>query len=259
MRRSVLIALALCLSLAQARVRFFFTSNGDDLAAEIITTMRHAEQRIQAGRPASIDISMFQFSHQGLAEELARLAVENPELRIRLILDLSEIAGSGRGAGPWLEAIKNHKWNDAAINRLGRSSAKVEARAAYRDELKATYGKADFSNLEVKYKWYPEAYIWDSEGRRPRLEHRLSLLLHHKACIVNGQELIAGSFNWSPQAAKDNYEHIMIFSGSEERPVVEAWQQEFDAMWADDENFKHAEEARELRKALLRQLADDNN
>lgn len=258
MRRSIVIAFVLCLSLAHARVRFFFTSNGDDLVGEIIASMRHAEQRAQADRPASIDISMFQFSHDELAEELARLAAENPKLRIRIILDLSEIAGSGRGAGPWLEAIKNHEWNDAAINRLGRSSAKVEARAAYRDELRAAYGEVDFSNLEIKYKWYPEAYIWDSEQRRPRLEHHLSLLLHHKACIVNGQELIAGSFNWSPQAAKSNYEHIMIFSGSQERPVVDAWQQEFDAMWSNDEDFKDAPEARRLRKALLRQLAEDN-
>ncbi len=248
----------LCVGSLSARVRFYFNSLGDDLVAEIVEVLRHAEKRAQAGREASIDLSMFQFSHRELAEELARLASSYPTLRIRIILDMSEMAVSGKGAGVWLEAVKERRWNDAALLWVGRKSEQADERAAYRERLREAYGEGDMSNLEIKYKWYPQAYIWDEQRRRPRLEHGLSLLLHHKACVVNGQELIAGSFNWSPQAAEDNYEHIMIFSGREERPVVDAYQAEFDAMWADDENFKDAAEARELRKRLLSDMFSEH-
>jgi phosphatidylserine/phosphatidylglycerophosphate/cardiolipin synthase-like enzyme len=37
--------------------------------------------------------------------------------------------------------------------------------------------------------------------------------MHPKLAIVNGDTILAGSFNGSPQAANDNYENLLVLSG----------------------------------------------
>ena len=35
-------------------------------------------------------------------------------------------------------------------------------------------------------------------------------LMHHKFAIIDGKNLITGSFNWTMQAAMGNYENVLI-------------------------------------------------
>ena len=54
--------------------------------------------------------------------------------------------------------------------------------------------------------------------------------MHHKFCIVDGLTLINGSFNWTRSASERNQENIVI---SRDIPLVQQFQQQFDALWED--------------------------
>lgn len=240
---------------ADARVRAYFTANGDDLAGAVIRTFHAAERRASEGRPATIDVAVFSFTHFGIADELMRIAVEQPTVRIRIILDLSQLSHSENHVGPWIEDLKARKWNDACRLRYpGQTSTQ---RAVCRADLEARFGAASLTNVEVKYKWY-DGYEWSTTLNRPVLAHSKSLLMHRKLAIVNGDVVVGGSFNWSPQAATSNYENVIVISGTAERDLVDAYRLEFDAMWADTANFKPGDECRALRQAIWDRLYEEN-
>ena len=52
--------------------------------------------------------------------------------------------------------------------------------------------------------------------------------MHHKFCIVDGLNLINGSFNWTRSASERNQENIVI---SQDAALVRQFQNEFDALW----------------------------
>ena len=166
MRKIVLAALMMLGSgAASARVRAYYTSRGDDLPAAVREAFRVAEARAAAGRPASVDIAVFSFTHLDIADELTRIVAAQPTVRVRLILDLSQISHSEGHVGPYLEDLKNHDWAAACEIRVPSAQ-----RAACQADLAARYGGASFANLEIKYKWY-DAYIWSTSLSRPVLDH----------------------------------------------------------------------------------------
>ncbi len=259
MRKAILIpvlaaAAAAAPSPAAARVRAFFTSRTDDLPGAVKGTFAAAERRAGEGRDATIDIAVFSFTHFGIADELLRVAVEQPGVQVRLILDLSQLSHSESHVGPYIEDLKTAKWNDAC--KLRYPSQTTTQRATCRADLQAKYdGQLD--NVEVKYKWY-DGYEWSATLDRPVLSHSKSLLMHRKVAVVNGDTVVGGSFNWSPQAATSNYENIMVISGTAERDLVDAYRLEFEAMWTNAANFKSGEECRELRQAIWDRLYEEN-
>lgn len=252
---AMLAALVAAAPTADARVRAHFTSRGDDLPAAIMSTFAAAERRAAEGRDATIDIAVFSFTHFALADELMRIVVEQPTVRVRLILDLSQLSHGESHVGPWIEDLKERKWNDACL--LRHPSYTSTQRAACRADLQAKYGAADLSNIEIKYKWY-DGWVWSTSLDRPTLDHGKSLLMHRKLAIVNDDTLIAGSFNWSPQAATKNYENLIVVSGTSERTLVDAYIAEFEAMWTNTENFKPGAECRALRQVIWDRLYEEN-
>lgn len=252
---TVVAALVAAAPSADARVRAHFTSRGDDLPGAIMQTFAAAERRAVEGRAATIDIALFSFTHMTLADELLRVAVEQPTVRIRLILDLSQLSHGESHVGPWIEDLQAKKWNDACLLRYPSYTA--TQRATCRADLAAKYDAVDLSNLEIKYKWY-DGWVWSSSLDRPTLDHGKSLLMHRKLAIVNDDTLVAGSFNWSPQAATSNYENLMIISGSSERGLVDAYVAEFEAMWTNSDNFKPGAECRALRQVIWDRLYEEN-
>lgn len=258
-QRFLLVALAAAAALvsgrADARVRAFFTSGGDDLPAAIKNTFAAAERRASEGREASIDIAVFSFTHFGIADELVRIAVEQPTIKVRLILDLSQLSHSEGHVGPYLEDLKARKWTEAC--KLRYPGATTAVKTACKADLQAAVGDATLENVEIKFKWY-DAYTWSTTLDRPLLDHAKSLLMHRKMAIVNGDVLLGGSFNWSPQAATKNYENLIILSGTAERDVIDAYRAEFEAMWNDSANFKPGDECRALRQEIWDRLAEEN-
>jgi phosphatidylserine/phosphatidylglycerophosphate/cardiolipin synthase-like enzyme len=250
-----LIVLLLLTTAASARPRAWFTSRGDDLPGAVTSAFRQAERRAAAGRAASIDVSVFSFTHLDIADELMRIAVAQPTVQVRVIVDLSQISHSEGHVAPYLEDLQNQQWSSACqLRQEGVAGAALQTCAA---DLQARYGTAILSNVQVKYKWY-DGYEWSKSLARPVLSHTNSLLMHRKLAIVDGDTVVAGSFNWSPQAATSNYENLIVLSGQPERPLVQEYQTEFDAMWNDAANYKTGPECRQLRQVIWDRLRSEN-
>ena len=255
MKRILIALLSLLSGAAQARVRAYYTSRSDDLPAAVREQFRVAEARAAAGRPASIDIAVFSFTHLDIADELTRIIAAQPNVRVRAIFDLSQISHSEGHVGPYLEDLKNHDFAAACEIRMPGTTA--AQRAACKADLLAKYGATTFANLEIKYKWY-DAYVWSTDLNRPTLDHSRSLLMHRKLAIVDGDVLVGGSFNWSPQAADSNYENRIVLSGTAEKAVTSAYAAEFEGMWSNTDNFKSGPECRALRQVIWDRLKQEH-
>ena len=76
------------------------------------------------------------------------------------------------------------------------------------------------AGIEVRYKffslgfWYPQAQF-----------------LHHKVLLVDGDEMVTGSYNWSRTAEHKNYENITVHRGPTQRPLIQSMVQEFWYNW----------------------------
>ena len=76
------------------------------------------------------------------------------------------------------------------------------------------------AGITVRYKTYS---LW--------FHHPESQLMHHKFLIVDGQELVTGSYNWSDTAEHSNYENVIHWFGRNVRQQVEDFSGEFEKMW----------------------------
>lgn len=151
----------------------------------------------------TIDVAMFSFTHYNLANTLLYLAQRNPKIKVRILLDQTQI-----------EDDENHR---------GVMGPFMEKRA-YMRKLK---------NFEIRYKWRSNAFGWDSESKTAMLMHQRNLLLHHKCVVVNGKLMGLGSYNWSESAEERNFENVMVFDGStpEAQDVIDRFMAEFNHMW----------------------------
>ncbi len=229
---------------AEARVEAHFSSvRGVNLDDVLVDAWALAEGAARRGEPATIDIAIFSFTTQELADELLRLARDNPTLRIRVLADLSQLSQSQRHMSPYLEFAAEGDYRGACKVLPSRY------RRACRDRLEVVLEGALLDNIEVAYKYY-DAYVY-GVGGRVSLEHRLSKLMHHKFVVVNGEHLVTGSYNFSPTARRKNYENLMVFAGANERDLVADFAAEFEAMWGDDEIVMLGAAVREWRRALI--------
>ena len=232
---------------ADARVEAHFSSErGVDLDDVIVSAWDLAEGAARRGEDASIDIAIFSFTTQELAHELLRLAKDNPTLRIRLLADLSQVSQSQRHMSPYIEFAAQGNYREAC--KVMPRSARSDCRLRLEIVLEGTL----LDNVEVSYKYY-DAYVY-GPGGRIMLEHRLSKLMHHKFVVVNGKNLVTGSYNFSPTARRSNYENLMVFSGSNERDMVGDYAAEFDTMWNDASIVMIATDVREWRRELLSEM-----
>ena len=229
---------------AEARVETHFSSErGVTLDDVIVDSWALAERAARRGEDASIDVAVFAFTTQELADELLRLAKDNPTLRVRLLTDLSQVSQSSRHMSPYVEFAAAGQYTDACRVFASRDRADCRAR------LEVLLEGALLDNVEVSYKYY-DAYVYGPGGRIV-LEHRLSKLMHHKFVVVNGGHLVTGSYNFSLTASRSNYENLMVFSGSNERDMVADYAAEFSAMWNDASIVMLGADVREWRRALL--------
>ena len=229
---------------ADARVEAHFSSErGVNLDDVIVDAWALAEGAARRGEEASIDIAIFAFTTQELADELLRLAKDNPTLRVRLMADLSQVSQSQRHMSPYIEYAAAADYSEACKVFPSRDRRDCRAR------LETILEGALLDNVDVSYKYY-DAYVY-GPGGRIMLEHRLSKLMHHKFLVVNGKHLVTGSYNFSPTARRSNYENLMVFSGSNERDMVADYAAEFASMWNDSSIVMLGHDVREWRRALL--------
>lgn len=189
----------------------------------------------------SIEIAIFSFTHQALAEKILNIAESNPNMKVRILMDQSQLF--------------NTETNPGALGMYLMRNV----------ELK------DLKNVEIRFKWRSNAYAWDTETNSPQLIHFRNPLLHHKCMIVNRNRMALGSYNWSSSAEFRNFENVMFFHGDvpEHSQVIGRFVDEFDIMW---NNLKPQGPATQkisppqvvtgtqgiqLRESILQALTDD--
>jgi len=245
---ALILAIVLVAGSASARVAVHFTSARRAAIDEVIVdAFQTAEQAARRGEDASIDIAVFSFTTVELADELLRIAAENPTVNVRLLTDLSQLSQSQNHMSPYIEFAARADYRNACKSLRGHAK-----QADCRDKLATLLDGAQIDNVDVCYKYY-NAYVY-GRGGRVVLEHRLSRLMHHKAIIVNGETLVTGSYNFSPTARNKNYENMMVFSGSNERTIVGDFAAEFQALWSDNDRVLPGDDVREWRRDLISQM-----
>lgn len=92
----------------------------------------------------------------------------------------------------------------------------------------------EWAGIPVRYKAYGLGFTF-----------AYAQLLHHKVLIVDGREMVTGSYNWSWTAEHANHEDILHFWGDDPdtQGLIDRFQDEFESLW---------NEGRSLYPAFLR-------
>ena len=257
----VVLLLLLFPLVSHAEVKVYFNSQQclDDV---LIAGFRKAEEAVREGKEGTIDIFIFSFTSLRLRDELLRIARDNPKLKIRILADLSQLKRGEYHVTPDIEDIVSGKMEDykrVAERKTSYIEDELKREKKFRKTLNwlvVRYRRKAIPNIEVRYKWYP-AFSWNWEKKAPDYDHfhPTASILHHKAAIINGQILLVGSYNWSESAEIKNLENLMLFSGGEEKRIVEDFKEEFSVLW--NEESKSGKECRELRDKIFKNIVKE--
>lgn len=151
----------------------------------------------------TLDVAIFSFTHTGLAEKLLELAERYPNIKVRILMDQTQMVGTDNHQGvlgPYMEKAAEFK---------------------------------NLKNFEIRYKWRANIYAWDPQLQKCELIHWRNLLLHHKCLVVNGKRMGLGSYNWSTSAEFRNFENVMVFFGEvpEHQKIIRRFMDEFEFIW----------------------------
>lgn len=112
-----------------------------------------------------------------------------------------------------LFTITCHKLGYAALERLENANVKVRL-------------IVDEQNANLDGSLVP---TFRQRGAFVRMK-KSDYLMHHKFAIIDGQEVLTGSFNWTMQAVMGNQENVII---SDDPELVDAFVQHFEKMWTE--------------------------
>ncbi|MCX6354693.1 MAG: phospholipase D-like domain-containing protein [Candidatus Aureabacteria bacterium] len=243
-------------AVAQAKIEVHFNST-ERLEKYIKEAFSEAVARTKAGGKGTIDIMIFSFTSPSLAETLLRIGRDFPDIRIRILANLSQLFREPTSVLPDLEDITSGKieaYRRAAERRRAFIKDADDRKISVESELKqivSEYRQKPIGNIEIKYKWFP-AFSWDEKEKAPVYDHfhPKAALLHHKSVVANGETLVTGSYNWSTYAETKNIENLMIIRGQEDRKLVSDFQAEFTTMWNDPAIAKSGAECRALKEKI---------
>lgn len=74
-------------------------------------------------------------------------------------------------------------------------------------------------------------------------------IMHHKFAIFDGQVMVTGSYNWTENAERFNYENLLV---EDDPALIQAFQKEFEKLWSrgnevpTDKQKKHAAQSHEF-------------
>ncbi|MFH1038135.1 MAG: phospholipase D-like domain-containing protein [PVC group bacterium] len=247
-----------------AEVEVVFNSTRP-LVDEIIYRFKEAAPDSREAPGGSIDVAIFSFTSRRLADELLRIGRDYPNVKIRVLANLSMLE-SPFSVIPYLENIISgdpEKYRAEAIRETEymedeEEEGKVKREEAIEKKIKvfmSQFRGKPIPNIEVKYHYYP-GWSWNEQEGKPAYDHfhQKSNIWHHKAAVVNRETMITGSYNWSSSAEIKNLENIMIFSGPEEKHLVDDFMAEFDAMWNDPESAATGEECLRRRDKRYQEI-----
>ncbi|HNV72622.1 MAG TPA: phospholipase D-like domain-containing protein, partial [Candidatus Ozemobacteraceae bacterium] len=157
-------------------VRIVFTSLKDKPRAMTVDKLLEKTLDQVDSRRGTIDIALFAYTHYGITQKLLQMAEAMPKVKIRILLDHSQLRSEGDKKGLMSEYLER--------------------------EIRARRLK----NIEIRYKFRANAYGFDKEAKQNMLVHVRSYLMHHKCLFVNRRYLVTGSYNWSESASERNLE-----------------------------------------------------
>lgn len=80
-------------------------------------------------------------------------------------------------------------------------------------------GEGKYSVIELIRKNLPVKYLPATNNRG---------MMHHKFMIINNKHLVTGSYNWSTNAEKYNYENCLILNDAH---LIKSYSTEFEKIW----------------------------
>lgn len=171
---------------------------------------------------ADVQIMCFAFTADDIAADLVKLLRARPDVQVRVIAD-------------WSQSAANSPTVLHDILALG------------------------LPNFHLRYK-IDLPYNWDAERGRLIYSYAHSTgMLHHKTLTLRrgGQPelLVTGSFNWSNRGQQAYENIVMLDNRPDYRPVLNAFNDEFQALWADDSLSAPPEHARQIFDTLRKAIA----
>jgi competence ComEA-like helix-hairpin-helix protein len=206
-----------------------FTSEGEALKSfrgKIMGAMKDTIKKA-AGKKVDINLMLFSFTDKIMADEIIKMAEDNPNVTFRLLTDWTQLSSSASRQPPRIAKL-------------------VE--------------KNQIPNIIVKFK-KDNPYVWDSNNNRPRFSHgHTKGLNHHKGFVtlIDGrpEKMSMGSFNWSVSAMKSNYENMMMLDRKDpdNRRIMKGYQKEFEGFWNRDDSALLYGEARKEKNRIYEEM-----
>ncbi|MEZ4367469.1 MAG: phospholipase D-like domain-containing protein [Kofleriaceae bacterium] len=191
----------------------FIAPTGDSTTFRVDKTKTSvADQWVRAieGATESIQIASGHLRLRAVAEALIAKRAANPEVDIQVYLDQQEfISASGDSAQrAEVEACEAAAGDD--------ESARLDC--AERNFL---YGRmVGQGGIDVRYKVY--SYRWNAS---------YAVQMHNKYMIIDGDELLSGSFNLSMNSEHGTFENVVHVSGPAYAGLIDAFEANFAALW----------------------------
>lgn len=163
-----------------------------------------------------------------LAEALIAKKQANPAIDIRVYLDQQEYI-----------SFSGHNAQQAEVDAcLATATTEAQQRHCLYNDFLFSKSLVD-AGIDVRFKSY--AYRWN---------HTYAVQMHSKYMIVDGKELLSGSYNLSMNAEHNSFENALHLSAPEFTGVVSAFQQNFAKMW-------ETGRAQDLLSTVRNQIAND--
>jgi phosphatidylserine/phosphatidylglycerophosphate/cardiolipin synthase-like enzyme len=166
------------------------------------------------GARRSIRIASGHLRSRPVAEALLEAQRRNPELDIRVYLDGQEYLAAGTHE---IQERELAECIEAAGSSVSRQQACLDRGFLFSYQLHE-------AGIPLRYKYY--AYRWD---------HSYADQMHHKYMVVDEEILVTGSYNLSDNAEHATMENVVVFQGEPHRALVDAFIDNFDAIWVTGE------------------------
>ncbi|HLU65005.1 MAG TPA: phospholipase D-like domain-containing protein, partial [Kofleriaceae bacterium] len=173
------------------------------------TAVADAWVRAIEGATESIHIASGHLRLRPVAEALIARRQADPDLDIRVYLDQQEFISA---SGDQAQAQAVEECLAEASTDLQRWNCQNKSFLWGRQ-----VGEA---GVDVRYKAY--SYRWD---------HSYAVQMHHKYMVIDGDELLTGSYNLSINAEHATFENSLHLTGPEHAGLIAAYEGNFEAIW----------------------------
>jgi phosphatidylserine/phosphatidylglycerophosphate/cardiolipin synthase-like enzyme len=177
---------------------------------------------------SSIHIASGHLRLRPVVEALIAKKQAQPDIDIKLYLDQQEyISASG-------DAFQKSELEDC----LAAATSEAQRLDCLDSDFLFSKTAVD-AGIDVRFKSY--AYRWD---------HSYAVQMHSKYMIVDGKELITGSYNLSLNAEQSTFENAIHIAGPTFQPIVAAFEQNFATIY-------ETARAQDLLSALRTKISND--